>query len=388
MKLTLIVKATESCNASCLYCSVADKATKKARMDDAVVRLLFDRIGEFLEERPGAEVEIIWHGGEPLLMGAGFYRAVYDTQCAVLGNEARRVHHAFQTNLTLFNESFAEVFHLLGVRSIGSSYESHEGLRRLGGGDSSGSYDRLFLRGLRALERMGIPVGLIHVVTSLTIARPVESVLFAANLLADRTKGGVRFNRIYREGEARKGELASLAVTGEQFGHFLGAVFSYWLEHREMLPDIEPCTTIYKELVEKRACGGCEDSGSCGTTHLGIDPEGNIHQCGRSMDAGVLRFGTLRDTRLAAVFDHPAKRLLNERSARLAETACRSCRFFSWCHGGCPVDGYRGGGDVMERGDVCDAKRVFLGDYVEPLLGVTFRHGDRRSGVDADRDPS
>jgi uncharacterized protein len=388
MKLTLIVKPTQACNANCVYCSVADKEKKPARMTEEVLEALFRRIAEYLEQRPADEVQITWHGGEPLLMGPDFYVAAHDLQQSMMGPNARRVHHAFQTNLTLFNDSFAEVFRLLGVRSIGSSYESYEGLRRLGASASAGSYDRLFFRGLRALERIGIPAGLIYVVTSLTLPRPAEALLFAANLVTDRARAGVRFNRLYREGEANKGEHASLAVSGEQFGHFLGAVFSYWLPRRHVLPDVEPCTSLRDELVERRACAGCEDSGACGTTHLGIDPDGKIYQCGRSLDAGILCFGTLHDNDFINVFDHPAKRLLNERSGRLAETECAGCRFFSHCHGGCPVDGHREAADFMKRGGICAAKRIFLGEYVEPLMGVTFSSNERRTGVDVPGIPS
>jgi len=370
MKLTLIVKATEHCNANCMYCSVGDKETKKNRMDDEVLRLLFARIKTYLKKKPDDDVTITWHGGEPLLMGADFYRTAHRLQGDMLGNDAYRVEHAFQTNLTLFTEEFAEVFRILGVTSVGSSFECHEGLRRLSLRDHGEAYDAQFFQALARLEKTGTSVGFISVVTSPMLDKPIESLTYVANLFPDRINTGVQFNKLYLEGEAAKSDLHYLAVSAADFGHFLGKAFSYWIKRKNILPSVQPFATLENHLVKGHASLSCVDSGSCGATHLGIGPPGDIYQCGRSMDRRILCYGNLKENDFEDVFNHPDKKRLNQRSRQLAATECSGCRFFPHCNGGCPVEAHRDSGNFMHRAPVCDTKRVFFEQYFEPLTGI------------------
>jgi radical SAM protein with 4Fe4S-binding SPASM domain len=370
MKLTLVVKATEDCNANCVYCSVADKETKKERMEGRVLRLLISRVAEFLKKRADDDVLIIWHGGEPLLMGPDFYRKAHQLQQEILGCETHRLRHTFQTNLTLYTDEFGEVFRLLDVNGIGSSFEHQEGLRGMGVPLRSRPYDRRFFRGLEKIEIEQMFIGIIYVVTSLTLDRPVETLIYLANLISDRDNAGVRINPLYLEGEAGKEELQYLAVSAADIGHFHGKAFSYWLTRRHILPQVQPFSSVYDHFVKGHESLCCDDAGRCGNTHLGIGPRGEIYQCGRSMDSHLFCYGNLEDIDFEGVFQHPLKKLLDQRSQHLSGSECAGCRFFGCCHGGCPVDAQLCSGGPMHRSNVCETKRVFYEEYFEPLTGI------------------
>ena len=71
---TLILKPTEACNAACTYCEVDRKGWRTTKiMPLEILDLLFFRINEFLYDRKNENLEIIWHGGEPLLLGGELF---------------------------------------------------------------------------------------------------------------------------------------------------------------------------------------------------------------------------------------------------------------------------------------------------------------------------
>ncbi|HIJ68919.1 MAG TPA: radical SAM protein, partial [Deltaproteobacteria bacterium] len=67
---TVIFKATEACNARCIYCDVVHKKPRNpVTMPLETLELFFSRINEFLTEKPQEKLDLVWHGGEPLLLG-------------------------------------------------------------------------------------------------------------------------------------------------------------------------------------------------------------------------------------------------------------------------------------------------------------------------------
>ena len=100
---TVIFKTTTACNARCIYCDgTRSDATPHARMTLELLEVFFSRIDEFLKERPQETMEIIWHGGEPLLLGPEYFEHALDFQQKHCASTAARIHHSMQSNLTLF----------------------------------------------------------------------------------------------------------------------------------------------------------------------------------------------------------------------------------------------------------------------------------------------
>jgi uncharacterized protein len=366
--LTIILKATEYCNANCVYCAVRDKETKKRRMDVDMLRKCVERMGEYLAVDPNRAVNVTWHGGEPLLLGAQFFRTVAAFQRQMLGPLARRVQHTMQSNLTLIDDDLALALKELGLTSIGSSYEYVPGLRRIGAENpSTEEYNRRFFEGLALLRRHDLNTGIIYVVTSQSVDRPVETMIFLQNLLGKRQRGQFRINPMYREGEGAQASNAHLAVTPEQFGHFLGRAYVHWYPRRELLGNIMPLSITYSMVTETGRAHGCEESGVCAETHLSIAPNGDVFQCGRAMDNAVLHYGNVLDRSFDELLAHDLKRELATRPANLRATECADCRFWAFCNGGCPVDAAIYQKDWRQKTYFCATKRIMCDEYVLPL---------------------
>lgn len=387
--LTLIVKATEYCNASCIYCAVRDKETKKIKMGVPLLRTMMERIRDYLQVSPERRVHVTWHGGEPALMGAEYYAAVRALQQEVLGGAAGRLGHGMQTNLTLMTEEIADELVGLGVKSVGTSFDWMPGIRGVGPERDSAAYERQFLAGFEVLRSRGIAAGAIFVVTSRTVDKPIETMIFLGNLQGNALRGHFRINSLYREGEASKDMAADLAITPEQFGHFLGKAYQWWYPRRRSLIHVAPFAAVRAAVEGEPASLSCEEVGVCGNTHLSISPSGEIFQCGRAMDNDVLRFGNIKDVSFDDAFATPLKRDLVQRPAHLRLGECAGCELWDYCHGGCPVDSFIYQQDWRHKTNFCRARQVFLGEYVLPLRDAARKAaGKVTEHADANRPPA
>jgi uncharacterized protein len=363
---TLILKPTEACNAACAYCEVDRKGWRTTKiMPLDILELLFVRINEFLEERQSERLEIVWHGGEPLLLGAEYFekaRAFLQKHCAAtLG----RIRHTVQTNLTLLSASHIEALRKLGMSSVGTSYDPVAGVRLLKKGEDGSGYNRRFLDAVALLEREGFRWGVICVVTKLSLERPLDIFHFMTNLVPD---GGVMFNPVNVE----RPEHEYLKISAEEFADFLGAIFPIWWEHRDRYPRAEPFRSLIGDLLsEKKQNHFCADSGNCANTHFNLGPEGRWSHCGRSADWGLLDYGLIFDRSISQVFCDAARDQLRRRNEVLSSGECRGCKWWPVCHGGCPLDGHMSSGTLMGKTGWCHGKRAFIENYFVPITGIT-----------------
>ncbi len=134
---TLMAKPSgPDCNLDCAYCfykpklaHYSSRAQKPPRMSSAVLELY---VREYLASHPGPEVLFIWQGGEPLLMGRGFYRRAFALQTAHCPPD-KTVHNSVQTNGILLDDAWCNLFAkhsvLLGV-SLDGPADLHNAYRR------------------------------------------------------------------------------------------------------------------------------------------------------------------------------------------------------------------------------------------------------------------
>jgi len=103
--LTLIVKPTHKCNLNCPYCY--DKINRTWSED-----MSLDTVEQTIKLFNGRVREWIWHGGEPLLMGADWLRQASN----IVRQYDPDVRIEIQTNGTLINEDIIEFFKEFNMR--------------------------------------------------------------------------------------------------------------------------------------------------------------------------------------------------------------------------------------------------------------------------------
>ncbi|RKS76532.1 uncharacterized protein BZB76_1888 [Actinomadura pelletieri DSM 43383] len=140
-----ILKVHSRCNLACDYCymyEMADQGWRRQprRMSRHVVDRVAQRIAEHARTNLLSEVDIVLHGGEPLLAGAEHLRYVIETILAATG-PAVRVGFSVQTNGVLLDDLFLDLFAEYGVTvgvSVDGDEEGHDRHRRRA--DGQGSY--------------------------------------------------------------------------------------------------------------------------------------------------------------------------------------------------------------------------------------------------------
>jgi radical SAM protein with 4Fe4S-binding SPASM domain len=362
---TLILKATEACNSNCSYCDVVRKKGSGSTMSLELLETVFRRIGEFLEEVPEESIDLLWHGGEPLAVGPGFFEKALSFQEKYCPGTRDRIRHSIQTNMTLFDTGFMETFRKLGLRSLGTSFDPEPHVRGFGPGIDTAAYNKEFMRGVRLAEENGFDWGMIYVATRKSLEDPKGVFLYLTNMLLT---GGININPVLIYDEARK----DIAISPEEFVEFLGAVFPLWWEHRDRYPQVDPFRSLVDTIIGKGMSLSCVDSGDCAYHHINVAPDGSCSQCGRSADWGLLDYGNVADRSLKQILADPQREQFVERLGVLRKTDCAGCRFWEICHGGCPLDSWSVHKDFMHKSEWCEARRGFIAKHFEPRTGVRF----------------
>ena len=153
---TFILKVHSRCNLDCDYCYVyhhADQNWKRQprRMSEATLRRSAERIEEHAARHQLSSVQVVLHGGEPLLAGAAWLDAACTTLREVVTTPT--VHLSMQSNATLLDEDMLDVLLRHRVR-VGLSLDGARGANDLHRVDHAGasSFDAAE-RGVRLLTR-------------------------------------------------------------------------------------------------------------------------------------------------------------------------------------------------------------------------------------------
>ena len=137
-----ILKVHSRCNLSCTYCYVYEMADQgwrglPQRMSKLVAGKIVERIAEHAQRHALPSVDVILHGGEPLLAGAGWLAGLVDSLRARV---PAPVNVGVQTNGTLLDGRMLATLKRLGVKvgvSLDGDAEATGRHRRYANGRSS-----------------------------------------------------------------------------------------------------------------------------------------------------------------------------------------------------------------------------------------------------------
>src|SRR5436305_3044981 len=156
----LIFQTTPFCNIDCSYCYLPNRQTT-TRIPLSIVAEIARSIIDagWLHDR----LSVIWHAGQPLVVGPEYLEQLI-TACALLHQRAL-VQHCVQTNGTLINDHFCDLFLKRNVRvgvSIDGPRDLHDRHRLTRNG--RGTFDAVMC-GIEKLRNAGIPFDVICVLT-------------------------------------------------------------------------------------------------------------------------------------------------------------------------------------------------------------------------------
>ena len=362
--ITIIFKAVEKCNSNCIYCEVIAKR-QNVVMEYDLLKTTLQKINEYLLKYPEEQINIIWHGGEVCLLGAKYFNKVIEFLERYCKTTKNRITHAAQSNLTLISQDIIDAFKVLGMKTVGTSYEFIPHIRGFGKNRDSAAYHKQFFEGVNLLELNGMSWGAIYVVHKQSLKNPLDVFYMLTNL---NVANAPKINKIYFYGE----EKHNLAITGREYADFLGAILPVWWNNKERYRHIAPFSQFYESYLHKTTRMDCELAGKCAHQWIYIGPTGKVSHCGHAGDSEILPYGNIQTHTFEQLLTHPLRDDIKNRVAILKNGACKDCRFWTVCHGGCPVDALLLYKNVNAKASHCEWVKPFLSKYFEPITGLRF----------------
>ena len=162
------MQPTPFCNLDCTYCYLPgrdDKRRLKISTVEATIRNIIE------SAVLGPELTVIWHAGEPLVVPPRFYAEAFDRIATLVGGRAA-VSHSIQTNGTLIDDTWCDLFRAWSVRvgiSLDGPAHLHDRHRKTRSGRGT---HRNVMRGVQRMVEAGLPFYVIAVVTADALDEP------------------------------------------------------------------------------------------------------------------------------------------------------------------------------------------------------------------------
>ncbi len=327
----LVLQATPFCNLDCSYCYLPNRDDKR-RMSMETLRdtLRMVASGGLATET----LSIVWHAGEPLVVGRDYYREAFAVvaECVPAGT---RIRHQFQTNAVLLDDAWCEFIaeHEISIGvSIDGPAHIHDARRKTRNGKGTHA---AVMRGIDALKRHGIPFHTIGVISRESLPHADAIYDFFSSLGATQ----VGFN--VEEIEAGHTSSSLEQVRTAEFKRFFARIVERWQVAPSPLR-IREIQRVLDALVspEFGSVLGSDQSNAGRILSVSSDGEfttwspellGSVHPTHGSLSLGSVARG----------LDAPARRKLAVIQDEIdrGRRACRdACKFFSFCLGGAPAN--------------------------------------------------
>ncbi len=164
-KVQFVVKLTKLCNLRCKYCYEYPYLGDAAKMELPGIEKMLHNIAKGLSDHAVKECEFILHGGEPLLLSAEYFRAIYAKQKVILGNAGIAFYNVIQSNLTNLKEEHIQLIKDEIISHIGVSIDLFGDERVNIAGKNM---DDKTLQNMDRLAKAGIGFGAISVLSKKT----------------------------------------------------------------------------------------------------------------------------------------------------------------------------------------------------------------------------
>lgn len=327
--LSVLIKAASSlCNLRCEYCFYANISSLRevesyGNMSKETTERMIDQIAIDLDE--GDEMTFAFQGGEPTLAGIRYYQ--HFTKYAENKLKNVKIHYAIQTNGTLLDEEWINLFEkydfLVGL-SIDCCPRFHNRYRL--DTRNEGTYSKV-LESKKLLDQSDLDYNILSVLT--------EDMAQAANEIFDYiVEEDIRFIQfIPCLDDLDAKEKSEFALSPSSFASFYKTIFKRWQEewNQKNYYSIQLIDSVVN-LLAGRGIGICGLTGNCSIQFI-IEGDGTVFPC----DFYALddyKLGNIKDSTLFEL-----RRTKNAKDFLCSSTElsdyCKSCPFVKICHGGC-----------------------------------------------------
>lgn len=340
-----IVKVHSRCNLSCTYCYVFEMADQgwrglPKRMSRATAEVTVERIAEHARQHGLPGVEVILHGGEPLLAGAQLLTELVESLYAQV---PARVSVCVQTNGTLLDRPMLQALKRLGIR-IGVSLD--------GDAEATGLHRR-YANGRNSFEDIAAGLSLLASPEFRDIYSGILCTIDVRNDPVATYETLLKFNPPVLDLLLPHANW-SCPPPGTGYADWLISVFERWYS----APEPETWIRVFAELIQLvlGQPGAVEGLGLLPSTLVVVETDGSIKQ----LDSLSSAYPGAADTGLHvssdtfdAALDHPTT-VARQIGTDALSPQCQVCPVMEVCGGGLYPHRYRSGTGFRNPSVYCD----------------------------------
>jgi uncharacterized protein len=331
------------CNLDCQYCFYLEKEklypdTKDFRMRDDV---LAKYVRDYIERQDVPEISFAWQGGEPTMMGLGFFRRVVELQKQYANG--KNVTNAFQTNGVLLDADWCQFLHehrfLIGL-SIDGPRELHDHYRVDKGGKPT--FDRV-MHAWELLQQHKVEHNILTVVNRHNSRHPLDVYRFLRQHraqfmqfipLVERVGHGEMFATPPQSPVSEPpSPVTPWSVESKQWGEFQCAIFDEWIRHdvgKVFVMSFENHLGTWMGLPASL----CVFAEHCGTA-LALEHNGDLYSCDHYVYP-EFKLGNIMAAPMDELVYSPAQVKFGRDKADRLPQYCRRCEVRFACNGECP----------------------------------------------------
>ncbi|MFA5003507.1 MAG: TIGR04083 family peptide-modifying radical SAM enzyme [Methanolinea sp.] len=330
---------TLGCPARCSYCWSSDPASPRMSIETV------EEVVAWLSNLEKERVTFTFHGGEPLLAGAEFYKSALPMISEGLSH--MKPEFAMQSNLWLLTPEIARILAEYHV-PLGTSIDGPEELCDTQRGEG---YFRKTMQGYEIARQHGLRVSFICTFTSRSFSEREKIVRFFM-------ENGFTLKLHPALPSLRNANPEPWVLSPDDYGELLVYLLDFSLENlgkMEIMNINDLCKCVF--IRHGTVCTFVDCMGST----FAIGPDGAIYPCYRFVGMPEYVMGYVHDR---PALDDLAASPIGKRMQEFKEyvdTSCAACAHIKYCRGGCPYNAMVPyGGDIQGVDPYCRAyARIF-----------------------------
>jgi uncharacterized protein len=350
-----ITKFTRLCNLRCTYCHDW-RSEAHQTMSFKVQARLFEQL---FQPDSHSQIDVIWHGGEPTLIGRRNVLRILMLQ-RWFARPGQRVSNLLQTNATTLDADWIRLLSRYRFQvsfSLDGPPEVHDRTRVYPNGSKTFAHVQ---QGLKLLKQANLLSGVLLVASSAlrTIGAPAIIQFLQAEQL---TAVGVLPLRPGLTPPSNDEPYLDRATYFQFLQELENARLNQptpWIQIREL--------DTLKLSLRNQIPNHCEMLGNCIGSFFGIEPTGEVYHCDKFIGDFQYILGNILEQDFDQMRHSPqAQQLKTQNQIDIA--ALQGCPYFKYCQGWCPHERYLAKQYESNSETCCGLSELFeafRGDYV------------------------